>query len=414
MRAVLMPCVLAALQALMGRLGFAVEQLMELAGLSCACALADVYGPDSHPRVLVICGPGNNGGDGLVAARHLHHFGYAVSVAYPKPTPKPLYEGLVTQARALGLPFLPAEDLLSAPLASRFDVVMDAMFGFSFHGAPRPPFDGILAALLPTAQPPALVSVDIPSGWQVEEGDVGGGGLRPDVLVSLTAPKMCARGFTGSHHYLGGRFVPPEIREQYNLRLPAYPGTAQCVRVGGAGGPPPGVPRPAAPAAAAPCRSGMQQLAAWLGDAAKGTHGTGSMTLALVGPDGTPCAAVAPLGGVSEEGVVFFASDGSIEGRQLAASPAAAACFLWEAVQRSARLEGAAERLSPAQADAAWAEAACNRSGDGAVARPPQLAAYRLRPSSAEFWQGQPGRAQSWLRYSREAGGSWALEQRTP
>ena len=46
-------------------------QLMELAGLACAQTLATVYGKDKYPRVLVCCGPGNQGGDGLVAARHL-------------------------------------------------------------------------------------------------------------------------------------------------------------------------------------------------------------------------------------------------------------------------------------------------------------------------------------------------------
>jgi NAD(P)H-hydrate epimerase len=44
---------------------------MELAGLACAQALATVYGKEKYPRVLVCCGPGNQGGDGLVAARHL-------------------------------------------------------------------------------------------------------------------------------------------------------------------------------------------------------------------------------------------------------------------------------------------------------------------------------------------------------
>lgn len=47
--------------------------------------------------------------------------------------------------------------------------------------------------------------------WDVEHGDAGGNGLRPDMLVSLTAPKLCARHFSGSHHYLGGRFVPPQV-----------------------------------------------------------------------------------------------------------------------------------------------------------------------------------------------------------
>ena len=57
--------------------GFSVDALMELAGLSVASAVLKVFPPSSHPRILVVCGPGNNGGDGLVAARHLFHFGYS-------------------------------------------------------------------------------------------------------------------------------------------------------------------------------------------------------------------------------------------------------------------------------------------------------------------------------------------------
>ena len=68
---------------LMGPLGFSVDQLMELAGLSVACSVASEYPSTSHNRILVIAGPGNNGGDGLVAARHLHHFGYTVEVRSP-------------------------------------------------------------------------------------------------------------------------------------------------------------------------------------------------------------------------------------------------------------------------------------------------------------------------------------------
>lgn len=60
-------------------------------------SLQQVFKASEYKRVLVICGPGNNGGDGLVAARHLFHFGYKPSICYPKKTAKPLYAGLVTQ-----------------------------------------------------------------------------------------------------------------------------------------------------------------------------------------------------------------------------------------------------------------------------------------------------------------------------
>ena len=46
------------------------------------------------------------------------------------------------------------------------------------------------------------------------------------------APKHCALAFTGPHHYLGGRFLPPQLAARYRLQgLPRYPGTAMCVRM---------------------------------------------------------------------------------------------------------------------------------------------------------------------------------------
>ncbi|KAF5195807.1 NAD(P)H-hydrate epimerase [Thalictrum thalictroides] len=223
---------------LMGPLGFSVDQLMELAGLSVATSIAEVYKPSEYSRVLVICGPGNNGGDGLVGARHLHHFGYRPYICYPKRTSKALYNGLVTQLESLSVPFLSLEDL-PQDLSNDFDIVIDAMFGFSFHGTPRPPFDDLIQRLVSlhrydhTHQRSAVIaSVDIPSGWHVEEGDIGGEGIKPDMLISLTAPKLCAKKFCGPHHFLGGRFVPQPIAEKYRLNLPSYPGTSMCVRIG--------------------------------------------------------------------------------------------------------------------------------------------------------------------------------------
>jgi NAD(P)H-hydrate epimerase len=114
-------------------------------------------------------------------------------------------------------------------IQKNYHLIVDAIFGFSFAGEIRAPFDKILAAISSSRVP--VASIDIPSGWDVEKGDIRNTGLNPEMLISLTAPKKCAEYFRGAHHYLGGRFVPPEIAAKFNLKLPAYPGSAQTVRL---------------------------------------------------------------------------------------------------------------------------------------------------------------------------------------
>lgn len=206
---------------------FSVDQLMELAGLSCATAITKAYPLSSlmksRPSLLVICGPGNNGGDGLVCARHLKLFGYEPTVLYPKRPNKPLFQGLTTQCEKMEIPFL--SELPEAKVIDEaYNLVIDAIFGFSFKGAVREPFGAILDTLKKATVP--VASIDIPSGWDVEQGSADG--LQPDMLISLTAPKKSARLFRGRYHFLGGRFVPPGLERKYELNLPQYPGT-DCV-----------------------------------------------------------------------------------------------------------------------------------------------------------------------------------------
>jgi hydroxyethylthiazole kinase-like uncharacterized protein yjeF len=209
--------------------GFSVDELMELAGLSVAAAVVDAWPPSSfsspRPTCLVIAGPGNNGGDGLVAARHLHHFGYALSVHYPRFKQEvDIYARLVKQLRRLSVSFL---DTLPAAGLSGFDVVVDAVFGYSFKGEIRAPFGDLISQM---AKHTRVAAIDVPSGWDVEKGDVQKTGFAPALLVSLTAPKLCAKNFSGQH-YLGGRFVPDEMAQRYQLDLPPYPGSSQVVRL---------------------------------------------------------------------------------------------------------------------------------------------------------------------------------------
>lgn len=164
-----------------------------------------------------------------MAARHLHHFHYTPTIYYPKPGKKDIYERLLTQATNLDIPVVKTEADCHAALSAA-DVILDAVFGesplktapltqgFSFEPPVRAPFDRVLDAFANSRTP--ILSVDIPSGWNVEKGrqplftspDEKGDSktvqtIDPAVLISLTAPKEGVREFAG-RHWLGGRFVP--------------------------------------------------------------------------------------------------------------------------------------------------------------------------------------------------------------
>lgn len=111
---------------------------------------------------------------------------------------------------------------------------MDALFGFSFKPPVRPDFQPFLDVIVTAAgKNIPVVAVDIPSGWDVENGPPAETSISymPEMLISLTAPKACAAHFNGSYHFIGGRFVPRRLAEKYNLNLPKYPGTECVVRI---------------------------------------------------------------------------------------------------------------------------------------------------------------------------------------
>lgn len=213
---------------LMGpKYGYTLDALMELAGLGVAHAVADFAPRADTARVCVVCGPGNNGGDGLVAARHLCAFGYHVSVVYPKRPQRAPFPGLVLQLAAYGVKI--GEEV---HIPDDTTIIVDAIFGFSFRGPAREPFAAAIKAMNDHGAP--VLCVDVPSGWDVNKGESGGGVavLEPAALISLTTPKTFALEMDASvTHYLGGRFVPPRLCEEMQFSVPPYPGQQGIVRI---------------------------------------------------------------------------------------------------------------------------------------------------------------------------------------
>ena len=86
-------------------------------------------------------------------------------------------------------------------------MIIDAIFGFPFTGEIRQPYRDFIYLLKPHEH--KILSVDIPSGWDANEGNKLGL-FNPAYLISLGMPKKCSETYKGEHYY-GGRFVPEAI-----------------------------------------------------------------------------------------------------------------------------------------------------------------------------------------------------------
>jgi hydroxyethylthiazole kinase-like uncharacterized protein yjeF len=150
--------------------GMTTETLMEAAGRAVARAIQARFRPC---RVLVLAGPGNNGGDGYVAARYLEQAGWPVAIAALAP-PSPGSAAAVAAARWRGLmvPFSEHE-------AARAGLLVDALFG---AGLTRPLAPSVIEVLQAVHAP--MVAVDVPSGLDGATGQVLG--FAPQAALTIS------------------------------------------------------------------------------------------------------------------------------------------------------------------------------------------------------------------------------------
>ncbi|AEH50113.1 bifunctional ADP-dependent NAD(P)H-hydrate dehydratase/NAD(P)H-hydrate epimerase [Pseudothermotoga thermarum] len=177
------------------------EILMERAGLSVVLALQSELKDLSKKSFLVLCGHGNNGGDGLVVARILHQYTDEVVTVVVGDKTKMSSETLANfkRLKAIGgiIKFL-NEDLSLDELVQmvkNYDVVIDALLGIGIKGSVQ----GILAQVIDVVNLYAryVVSVDLPSGLDTDTGKVLGKAIKADLTVTFGLPKLCHILFPG-------------------------------------------------------------------------------------------------------------------------------------------------------------------------------------------------------------------------
>jgi NAD(P)H-hydrate epimerase len=141
--------------------GIPSKDLMERAGAGLARVTAAAATADGPIRIVV--GKGNNGGDGLVAARLLREDGHEVDVLEPG-------------------------DLADPALLDGSAVVVDALLGTGFEGEPREPVAGAIRAINDAEAP--VVACDVPSGVNASTGEISGDAVRADVTATFHGPKI--------------------------------------------------------------------------------------------------------------------------------------------------------------------------------------------------------------------------------
>jgi NAD(P)H-hydrate epimerase len=203
---------------------------MERAGAGVVEAMERRYGSLLGLRVLVLCGTGNNGGDGFVAARWLAARGAMPVVGILGDATRIQGDALLNLARLndIDLPARPvdSDDALAALIAEKdgWDMALDALLGTGAHGRP----EGLVAAGVQALREldergTRVVAVDVPTGVDPDRGTIARRAVRADLTVTFGAPKR-------GHYLYPGRAFVGEL-EVVDIGLAPHAVTAAAVPV---------------------------------------------------------------------------------------------------------------------------------------------------------------------------------------
>jgi ADP-dependent NAD(P)H-hydrate dehydratase / NAD(P)H-hydrate epimerase len=202
--------------------------LMENAGRSVAEFIQQRFSNLAARKIVVLCGKGNNGGDGLVAARHLRGMAAKPEVYFVGNPREAKGDAAANLGRWKKIGKLHHDSALNADLFSKLpqgSIIIDALLGTGVRGSVDGRLREIISAVNERESGTSVVSVDIPSGLQADSGEVEGAAVVADYTITFTAPKPGLVDREGVHR-VGSLHVrqigsPPELNEEIgkgNLR----------------------------------------------------------------------------------------------------------------------------------------------------------------------------------------------------
>ena len=207
--------------------GISLAQMMELAGAGLARLAGEIMGGTTGKRVTVLTGPGNNGGGGLVAARHLVNRGAQLHVVLAQPVGRlhaAAKERLLTLIEMQVLCCVSTWDLADGELEALLDgsdLLIDALLGYSADGPPRGPVREVLEQAVRSARP--VLSLDLPSGVNPDTGAVDGAAFTAATTMTVALPKRGLLTDSGRAHagdlYLADIGLPAALYARAGLRF---------------------------------------------------------------------------------------------------------------------------------------------------------------------------------------------------
>ncbi len=159
----------------------------------------DGYHRFRETRILIISGKGNNGGDALVTAKLLEEEGVDVTI-------------------------FQIENPKSQIPNSKFDLIIDGIFGFSLKDDPRSPYDEIINKINHSGIP--ILSVDVPSGLDCETGQIMNPTVKATYTVTLGMPKIGLDRYKDNvgKLYLGDLGIPQKAYQKLDIYTPIFLG----------------------------------------------------------------------------------------------------------------------------------------------------------------------------------------------
>jgi NAD(P)H-hydrate epimerase len=200
-------------------IGLSLTRMMENAGANLAWVAHAMLGGDvAGRRIAVLAGPGGNGGGGLVAARRLIGWGADVEVRVASRADE-FAQVPLEQLRLLKR--MKASVAVGADGLSQPEMYIDAILGYSQRGDPH----GIAAELIAATQGVRVLSLDVPSGFELERGTVGTPAVRAEATLTLALPKAALRREAAlplvGQLYLADISIPALVYEE--LEIPYRP-----------------------------------------------------------------------------------------------------------------------------------------------------------------------------------------------